>query len=153
MPRKPDLPCAVCGQLMGRTATSLPEGQATCHPCRRARMTQQKTCAQCSAVFQLGKYQAAQFCSRDCANKHNRGGSTALPEDRLHPCQVCGTIYDNIWGTKTCGRKCGWILRNQTNPPKPQVCEVRFTPCEMCGATFQGRGNRCPTHRGYLTRS
>jgi len=36
MPRKPDLPCNMCGNLMQRTAESLPEGKARCHPCRRA---------------------------------------------------------------------------------------------------------------------
>lgn len=36
MPRKPDLPCADCGELMWSGATSLPEGQARCRPCRRA---------------------------------------------------------------------------------------------------------------------
>lgn len=37
MPRRPDLPCAECGKLMRRSGTSLPEGKATCHPCRRSR--------------------------------------------------------------------------------------------------------------------
>ena len=36
LPRVPDLPCATCGNLMWRGRTSLPEGQARCHPCRRA---------------------------------------------------------------------------------------------------------------------
>lgn len=34
MPRNPDLPCAGCGKLMWRSKSSLPAGQATCHPCR-----------------------------------------------------------------------------------------------------------------------
>ena len=34
MARKPDLPCAQCGRLLWRGRTSLPEGQATCRPCR-----------------------------------------------------------------------------------------------------------------------
>jgi endogenous inhibitor of DNA gyrase (YacG/DUF329 family) len=37
MPRKPDVPCASCGRLLWRGRTSLPPGQATCHPCRRSR--------------------------------------------------------------------------------------------------------------------
>lgn len=36
MPRFPDLPCADCGQMMWRSATSRPEGLARCRPCRRA---------------------------------------------------------------------------------------------------------------------
>ncbi len=35
MPRRPDMPCAVCGSLMWRGTSSLPEGQAMCRPCRR----------------------------------------------------------------------------------------------------------------------
>lgn len=37
MPHRPDLPCADCGKLLWRSTTSLPLGQATCLPCRRAR--------------------------------------------------------------------------------------------------------------------
>lgn len=40
MPRRPDLPCAVCGRMLWRGRTSLPEGQATCRPCRAARPKQ-----------------------------------------------------------------------------------------------------------------
>lgn len=36
MPRRPDLPCASCGEMMWRSATSLPEGQARCRKCRYA---------------------------------------------------------------------------------------------------------------------
>lgn len=36
MPRRPDVPCAECGELMWRGTGSLPEGQATCWSCRRA---------------------------------------------------------------------------------------------------------------------
>lgn len=36
MPRNPDMPCAGCGKLMWRSATSLPEGQARCRTCRVA---------------------------------------------------------------------------------------------------------------------
>lgn len=36
MTRAPDLPCCICGKLMWRTKTSLPAGEAMCHPCRRA---------------------------------------------------------------------------------------------------------------------
>ena len=36
MPHKPDMPCAKCGKLIWRSRTSLPEGGATCRPCRAA---------------------------------------------------------------------------------------------------------------------
>lgn len=39
MPRRPDLPCADCGELMWRGTTSLPEGQARCRPCRARSFT------------------------------------------------------------------------------------------------------------------
>lgn len=54
MPRRPDLPCAECGQLMWRGTTSLPAGKARCLPCRRARPTvpdcrHSRMCADCGS--------------------------------------------------------------------------------------------------------
>lgn len=37
MTRKPDLSCADCGEMMWRGSNTLPQGQATCLSCRRAR--------------------------------------------------------------------------------------------------------------------
>ncbi len=52
MPRRPDLPCADCGQLMWRGSTSLPAGKARCWDCRRARPTvsdRRYRCMDCGA--------------------------------------------------------------------------------------------------------
>lgn len=82
MANKPEVPCAVCGKLMWTSTTSLPAGQSTCTPCRRAahglasdqrvvrlgpalRVT--KRCATCGETF-IGKG-SHRYCSVECGRK------------------------------------------------------------------------------------
>lgn len=82
MPRTPDMPCAECGHLMWRSATSLPEGQAVCHPCRRKtpaylerkqqlakpkRPLVDSECPICGAVFHQERSNQV-YCSAVCRN-------------------------------------------------------------------------------------
>lgn len=69
MARRPDVPCADCGQLMWSGSTSLPPGRATCRPCRakhstRAAMVRDNRtpCVDC------GQQAWGQRC-RSCANQ------------------------------------------------------------------------------------
>lgn len=84
MPRKP-IPCAGCAAPMTIGSSSLPEGQATCRPCRQAnpsknRTKHAKTCIRCGSAFETvnpnGKY-----CSRECGAY---AGATAFRPDS-HP--------------------------------------------------------------------
>ncbi len=121
MPRVPDLPCADCGKLMWRGSTSLPEGQARCHPCRRLRPTlRTATCEQCGVDFQ--KKQPGPFCSVNCyglsirlrpsdnpqvKRRHREGAAPGLSAKRRakllgrwkrqqKPCAYCGDHADTV---------------------------------------------------------
>jgi 5-methylcytosine-specific restriction endonuclease McrA len=69
MPRRKDMPCSQCGELMWRGSTSLPAGQARCHPCRRARPTVRElhtmTCAHCDKQFKRVRT-GYKYCSLTC---------------------------------------------------------------------------------------
>lgn len=74
MPRKPTLFCADCGTGMAKTASSRPQGQARCHPCRRARPTiNDYICAECGNPFQRKTNRAhpPQLCGMECVAKAN----------------------------------------------------------------------------------
>jgi 5-methylcytosine-specific restriction endonuclease McrA len=69
MPRKPDLPCAGCGNLMWRGRGVLPEGQATCQPCRRAGSGPRKTpkpLRRCLWCADRVKASGKRYCSQKC---------------------------------------------------------------------------------------
>lgn len=72
MPRRRDMPCASCGQLMWRGPGVLPPGQATCRTCRaKARnAAAQRTCAVCNASF-AGDHRR-RYCSVSCSNRARR---------------------------------------------------------------------------------
>lgn len=80
-----NLTCAQCGSAMAQGPRSLPQGQATCHPCRRAARqaeTEQaerrkrsakakaaprtkRTCPTCKSLFPI-KNATQRFCSQRC---------------------------------------------------------------------------------------
>lgn len=72
MPRFPDLPCADCGELMWRSSTSLPEGQACCRSCRKRRTAT-------SSCGTYAKYRQGCRCSdcRSAATAKNREWTAA----------------------------------------------------------------------------
>lgn len=75
--KKPDLPCAGCGRLMYRGASSLPEGQATCLPCRRQNRAEREAqrptshgdavCPICHGMFDKSRANQV-YCSAICRN-------------------------------------------------------------------------------------
>lgn len=75
-----DLPCSACGKMMYRSATSHPEGLATCLPCRRQRRQPQpreaelRFCDICQEPFE-SKTPNQKYCSADCRNSR-RGFTT-----------------------------------------------------------------------------
>lgn len=74
MPR--DLSCADCRQPMWRGKGSLPQGQATCRSCRRARwdallLSAQETCRICGKdLSHEQRRRGGQFCSTACGYVH-----------------------------------------------------------------------------------
>jgi len=93
MPRQPDLPCAGCGKLMWSGATSLPEGKATCQPCRRARLgyrvstgTQAKApsivpCTICARPFPQRRPNQ-RYCTTECRGRRDRRSRARRAVDR-----------------------------------------------------------------------
>ena len=74
--KRQDIACRTCGRPMWRSGTSLPQGKATCLPCRRAAAAQREAekpkpvlgvreCAICGQTFE--QRQAKQvYCSAKC---------------------------------------------------------------------------------------
>lgn len=93
MPRK-DLPCANCGTLMWRNRHSLPEGQATCQPCRKAVGSYaSRRCVTCDTTFRPN-YAEQRACSNACRQRMEQPG----------PCDDCGKLTKR--GRNQAGRFC-----------------------------------------------
>ena len=85
-----DLPCASCGTMMWRTPKSLPEGRATCQPCRRAVATSEEIRARNREY------------ARRCRQKKR---STATGGKRVETAVCgCGQVFSR---TSRSHRKCG----------------------------------------------
>lgn len=103
MARKPDVPCASCGQLLfGGGRGSLPPGERTCRPCRFIAPPRLKseTCTVCSSTYQRKPGTSPRTCSPACAKARmvaNLGKPRAcrdcsapvtshMPTPRCRPC-------------------------------------------------------------------
>lgn len=94
MTRVPDLPCAVCGKLMWRSSTALPEGKATCRDCRRSQRGVPKTyrhdckCQSCRDVrsARMREYRV----ERAAAGNPLRPVRPTVPRT----CEACGKSFD-----------------------------------------------------------
>lgn len=128
MPRRPDVPCAVCGELMWRGRGTLPPGRSTCRPCRaKSSRRPHRRCAWCA--WPVTSRQAERYCSTVCANQAN-GSSRPSPS-----CEVCGQGYRRTYPEqRTCGLPCGVILRgHRLGPPEPR--DMAYT-CQFCAGSF-----------------
>ena len=100
MPSKPDLPCAKCGKLMWRSATSAPEGVATCRPCRAKYNFHGLTgyrrgcrCEKCTSA-QVAKTAEWQRGNRDrYAQIKSKYAKRARAKSGRKPCGWCGTVH------------------------------------------------------------
>lgn len=69
--RRATLTCVLCAAPMWHGSTSLPQGQATCLPCRRSRAKAKPEpvlaeCATCHGMFEANR-RTAKYCSRECS--------------------------------------------------------------------------------------
>lgn len=105
MARKPDLPCAGCGELMWSGRSSLPPGQAMCLPCRRlglapqsahGRMRRYRSGCRCAACKQASsewlaeqrarKVASGNVCTIDgCGKPHSARGLCSTHYNLAHP--------------------------------------------------------------------
>lgn len=159
------LTCAGCGGQMVKVARSLPQGQAMCQPCRRARPTPQRrqmrpkperrrhralallpqACECCDAEFSP-RQPNQRFCSRVCVGQSRWS---------RRPCEVCGEPFRaKMAEQRTCGRWCGYFVQRGRWPssrvpqprepksprppvePKPSSQRVFIRDCVVCGRVF-----------------
>lgn len=166
MPRRPDLPCADCGTLMWRGTTSLPEGQARCRPCRRARPGDKRigptnkrfaVCSKCGEQMEV-KPERNPTGTPTCSRCRRATKAERLSE-RAN-CLACGQEFA-VWldrGRKgldgprvtcspACGRKRNGMLTKKRpedrTPAKPRVPKdawpVYFPRCADCREPFTSR--------------
>lgn len=152
MPRIPDLPCAVCGKMMWRGTTSLPEGEAKCRPCRRANQTQEskaepvkRHCGHCGKIF-AARTKAHKFCAKTCSREAARktapqqkciGCGKNLGDYRSEHCTSCAQRIRHGWsGSKE--------LTLRTKPKQKPIQPIRNTAprtfkagrCVVCAGHF-----------------
>lgn len=119
MPRKPDMPCATCGQPMWRGKGTRPAGQAICSQCRTEIRNGERETPQHITLRNEPEPKPARTCEIDqCTRKHLARGrcathyAEAYRQDSPHnyTCIMCKTQYRShrkSRGTKpTCSRQC-----------------------------------------------
>ena len=171
MARKPDLPCAHCGRLMWRGRGTLPEGQATCQPCRAERnpakprlnyrinpdtgqAEQTYTCQSCSKPWTrpARRGQVPKWCP-DCRNYREPRACVTCGE--LSRIMVGATNCNDCWSTTKRGwleKKLPAIYTGPKHQPPPTIHtrgKGRFTAgqCRVCNAwfTIKNQGQTCST--------
>ena len=74
-----------------------------------------------------------------------------VPGSRARICEVCSESYRyTYWGQRTCGRACGWALRQREAPPKPPAVPKPPRVCGWCGVP--GRSSHSPVCQRALER-
>lgn len=74
--------CSDCGKKRNSSQHSLPNGEATCRPCRRLR--RMKPCERCGEAF-YARDNEARFCGRECWQAVVREASATRPTKRRKP--------------------------------------------------------------------
>lgn len=114
MPRRRDLPCAACGELMWRGKGVLPAGQAMCRPCRAA-----------------GRKPSSEYGGREIPAPRVREHGAA----RYHAGCRCETCRAGVAAEARSYRR---RRREQGRPIKRGTPwrPAKAKPCEFCGAPF-----------------
>lgn len=135
MPGK--MPCAGCGQPIYRTATSLPEGRATCRSCRAAARQQEHPCRECGAMISAGlrktrcgpcRYRRAQARAVELGRTCETCGKPAVAKG------LCMTHYTRMidlrpGGRQTPGHTSEWVSRKT----REALHERDDWTCQICG--------------------
>lgn len=143
MPRRPDLPCARCGDLLWRGRGSLPEGQAVCHSCRRK---QPQPCITCGVTFKPRR-RDQRACSNECRQR------TVTPG----VCDGCGELTER--GRSWNGRFCAECARARTQARGSRKRVVRRAAERFTDITtafesqMRRRARQCPMCSVWMTDS
>lgn len=170
MPRKPDIPCALCGELLWRGSTSRP--QPICQPCRRLHpqrtvrpVERIKPCSHCAELFTAASGRT--LCVNCRLNRERRRGSAAQrgygTDHRLRraatlarlvdgtPCPRCDLPMsrDQTLDLDHTDDRTGYLGLSHSwcNRAKRATTRggMRKRPCHICGATYvaKSRTQRC----------
>lgn len=148
MPRIPDLPCAVCGTLMYRSKTSLPEGEATCQPCRKKLQEDPRPCKTCGKEFEgtPGYYcGACRYAKEQARGKNN---PTPCAECDA-PSQFRGLCPKHYWRDHKARTDPDGSKRRAREKHTKRTTYTK--ECGYCGASFDtsfARGQGCTTAHG-----
>lgn len=135
MPNRPDLPCADCGELMWRGTTSLPEGAATCRPCRKERLKS-------TPIAPIETWDC-QWCGEVSSRPKTRGqrpkwcAACSLAGVRQYTsgqCAECGSQFHGS-GKKFCSIKCAALATVKNN-------HLDLPGCANCGSPCPSRGRK-----------
>lgn len=113
-------------------------------------------CAACGEMFgsvRTSRGELARTCSKSCGQKLRYAGHVySVKSKRSRKCEVCSETYKPSYhGQRTCGRVCGWKLRQREAPPRPvryPASKVLYLTCQSCDAEFTA-----PRHRAVCGKS
>jgi hypothetical protein len=129
------LTCAECGAQMARVMKSLPQGKATCQPCRRRLRSERgptppppsrsMACALCGKTMHRGgtSLPEGQAMCLPCRRKRR----TRLPTEKARgwtpahlECPICRVVFvQDVWNQVYCSAACRESRRRWTAPKAP----------------------------------
>jgi hypothetical protein len=135
------LTCASCSKPMASGKGSAPQGQAKCHPCRRAAPTARRVqqgnhrklrpCEVCGAQYRP-TYQAQRSCGRVCGRVIQYGYPQSVVDWRY--CEDC-----DGWTTRQSRHK-------HAKPAKDRTWMTRPIECPVCGDQFTNQFTTIAIH-------
>lgn len=136
--------CRVCGRLMWTGKGVLPQGQATCRPCRAELQAEKpkfdktpRACKTCGSLF-VPRLQKHVYCSKRCNDVSVNRQARRKP-DRV--CPQCGITFTRTTHYQVCcSVGCAQIRRYGKSTAGS--CPIPWAECRACGASFVARGRR-----------
>ena len=162
MPRTPDLPCADCGKPMWRSATSAPEGQARCRPCRRvtARHGTSRYKAGCRCdICRAAKTEEMRRYVAQVIERNGISPTRKYRPARREACEVCGKPRFRKRGTPkgdklcaSCREACAVRRREAQRKAERAASGIPANlrwpwvqgNCRHCGENFARKGVASP---------
>ena len=95
MTKSKSLTCAICAQPMYRGAQSLPQGQATCQPCRRENPRHGLNCARCGERMIRNTKSSLPQGSAMCRPCRRVVTATKQKQRPTRTCWLCGDSFEH----------------------------------------------------------
>ena len=144
MARKPNIPCAGCGNLMWGGSNGLPAGQAMCRPCR--------------AALPITNHGAAGYnrgCRCDVCREAQRvrcqiHWRKKTGYDPTRTCRVCSAVFAGELSWQTCSPECSASLLRQRQSDRRARVRLAFVETVDPRAIFERDAWRCHICRRRL---